>query len=502
MLFTLALLLAAARPNVVFVMADDHAAHAISAYGSRVNETPSLDRLAHEGMTFRNAFVTNSICTPSRAVILTGLYSHRNGVPVFNRFDGSQPTVAKLMQAGGYHTGMIGKWHLGSDPTGFDHWEILPGQGRYQDPILYTANGEKTYTGRYVTDVITDLGIDFIRERPKDRPFFLMLHHKAPHRSWEPDEQHRLMFADRVIPEPPTLWDDYTTRTDALRENQQRVADDLTRRDLKLEPPAGLDPQARNAWLSVEPTEVELVRDGKTTTLSGDALARRKYQRYMQDYLACVQSIDDNVGRLLDFLKENGLDRNTIVVYTSDQGFFLGDHGLYDKRFMYEESLRIPLLVRWPGVVAAGSHTDALVLNLDFSPTFLAAAGLPVPAAMQGRSLVPLLRGATPRDWRDAIYYRYYHDPGDHNTRAHYGVRTARHKLIYYWTKQQWELFDLRADPQELRNLYGQPDQEAVTAELKATLARLRQQFQDDDRFADQQPPEGVDGTVTQLRGN
>ena len=502
MLFTLALLLAAARPNVVFVMADDHAAHAISAYGSRVNETPSLDRLAHEGMTFRNAFVTNSICSPSRAVILTGLYSHRNGVPVFNRFDGSQPTVAKVMQAGGYYTGMIGKWHLGSDPTGFDHWEILPGQGRYQDPILYTANGEKTYTGRYVTDVITDLGIDFIRERPKDRPFFLMLHHKAPHRSWEPDEQHRLMFADRVIPEPPTLWDDYTTRTDALRENRQRVADDLTRRDLKLEPPAGLDPQARNAWLSVEPTEVELVRDGKTTTLSGDALARRKYQRYMQDYLACVQSIDDNVGRLLDFLKENGLDRNTIVVYTSDQGFFLGDHGLYDKRFMYEESLRIPLLVRWPGVVDAGSHADALVLNLDFSPTFLAAAGLPVPAAMQGRSLVPLLRGATPRDWRDAIYYRYYHDPGDHNTRAHYGVRTARHKLIYYWTKQQWELFDLRADPQELRNLYGQPDQEAVTAELKATLARLRQQFQDDDRFADQQPPEGVDGTVTQLRGN
>ena len=229
MLLTLALLLAAARPNVVFVMTDDHAAHAISAYGSRVNQTPNLDRLAHEGMTFRNAFVTNSICTPSRAVILTGLYSHKNGVTVFNRFDGSQPTVAKLMQANGYYTGMIGKWHLGSDPTGFDHWEILPGQGRYVDPILYTANGEKTYTGRYVTDVITDLGIDFIRERPKDRPFFLMLHHKAPHRNWEPDEQHRLMFADRVIPEPPTLWDDYKTRTDALRENQQRVADDMTR---------------------------------------------------------------------------------------------------------------------------------------------------------------------------------------------------------------------------------------------------------------------------------
>ena len=231
----------APRPNVVFVMSDDHAAHAISAYGSRVNETPNLDRLAQEGMLFRNTFATNSICTPSRAAILTGLYSHKNGVPVFNRFDGSQTTVAKLLQAAGYHTGMIGKWHLGSDPTGFDRWEILPGQGVYHDPVLYTATGEKTYSGRYVTDVITDLGIDFIRERPKDRPFFLMLHHKAPHREWTPDEKHRLMFEGRTIPEPPTLWDDYATRTDALHENRQRVADDLTPRDLKREPPAGLE---------------------------------------------------------------------------------------------------------------------------------------------------------------------------------------------------------------------------------------------------------------------
>ena len=248
------------RPNVVFIMADDHAAHAISAYGSRVNQTPNLDRLAREGMLFANAFVTNSICTPSRAAILTGAYSHKNGVPVFNRFDGSQPTVAKLLQAAGYHTGMIGKWHLGSDPTGFDRWEILPGQGVYHDPVLYTATGEKTYSGRYVTDVITDLAIDFIRERPKDRPFFLMLHHKAPHREWTPDERHRRMFEGRAIPEPPTLWDDYATRTDALRENQQRVADDLTRRDLKLEPPPGLEGQEREAWLSVKPTEVALDR--------------------------------------------------------------------------------------------------------------------------------------------------------------------------------------------------------------------------------------------------
>ena len=492
----------APRPNVVFIMADDHAAHAVSAYGSRVNRTPSIDRLAREGMLFRNAFVTNSICTPSRAAILTGAYSHRNGVPVFNRFDGSQATVAKLLQAAGYHTGMIGKWHLGSDPTGFDRWEILPGQGVYNDPLLYTASGERTYTGRYVTDVITDLGIDFIRERPRDRPFFLMLHHKAPHREWTPDESHRRAFAGRTIPEPGTLWDDYATRTDALHENRQRVADDLTRRDLKLTPPPALEGKERAAWLSAKPTEVVLTVDGRTTTLAGEALARWKYQRYMQDYLACVQSIDDNVGRLLDFLKRSGLERDTIVVYTSDQGFFLGDHGLYDKRFMYEESLRMPLLVRWPAAIRAGSRAEAMALNVDFAPTFLEAAGVPIPGSVQGRSLLPLLRGETPADWRTAIYYRYYHDPGDHDTRSHYGVRTATHKLIHFWKKRQWELFDLRKDPAELRSLYGQPGQEAVTAELEATLARLRQELQDDDRFADQQPPAGVDGSVAALRGH
>jgi arylsulfatase A-like enzyme len=464
----------ASRPNILFIMADDHAAHAISAYGSRVNRTPGIDRLAHEGMLFANAFVTNSICTPSRASILTGTYSHRNGVPVFNRFDGSQPTVATLLQAAGYHTGIVGKWHLGSDPVGFDHWEILPGQGIYNDPILYTATGEKTYRGRYVTDVITDLAIEFIRDRPKDRPFFLMCHHKAPHREWTPDERHRQMFEGRAIPEPPTLWDDYATRTDALHENRQRVADDLTRRDLKLEPPPAL---------------------------TGEALSRWKYQRYMQDYLACVQSIDDSVSRLLDFLGQGGLERDTIVVYTSDQGFFLGDHGLYDKRFMYEESLRMPLLVRWPAVVRPGSRTEAMALNVDFAPTLLEAAGLAAPARMQGRSLLPLLRGETPAGWRTAMYYRYYHDPGDHNTRAHYGVRTATHKLIYFWRKGQWELFDLVADPRELRNLYGQPGRESLTAELVATIGRLRSELQDDDRFANEQPPPGVDGPVAVLRG-
>jgi arylsulfatase A-like enzyme len=489
------------RPNIVFIMSDDHAAHAISAYGSRVNQTPNIDRLAREGMRFRNAFATNSICTPSRAVILTGQYSHLNGVPVFNRFDSSRTSVASLLQQGGYHTGMIGKWHLGSDPQGFDKWEILPGQGAYFDPILYTATGEKTYTGRYVTDLLTDLAIDFVRERPKQKPFFLMLHEKAPHRPWEPDDKHRAQFADRWIPEPETLWDSYATRTDAVRENQQRVGADMTRRDLKLPRPPGLTGPDLTAWLAVKPMTVSTTRSGQTVMLDGDNLTRWKYQRYMQDYLAVIQSVDDNIGRLLAFLDQEKLAKNTMVIYTSDQGFFLGDHGMFDKRFMYEESLRMPFLVRWPNGIKAGSQADAMALNVDFAETFLDAAGLKPPADMQGRSLLPVMRGQTPKDWRTSMYYRYYHDPGDHNTRQHYGVRTPTHKLIYYWTKDQWELYDLVRDPVELHNLYGQPGQEAITATLKTELARLKKELKDDDQFSKEQIPNGVDGTVARLRG-
>ena len=491
----------AQRPNIVFIMSDDHAAHAISAYGSRVNQTPNLDRLAREGALLRNVFVTNSICTPSRAAILTGQYSHLNGVTMFNRFDSSRLTVARLLQQGGYHTGMIGKWHLGSDPVGFDTWEILPGQGAYMDPLLYTASGEKTYTGRYVTDVVTDLAIDFLKNRPPNKPFFLMLHHKAPHRPWEPDAKYREQFANRRIPEPETLWDSYETRSDALRENQQRVANDLTNRDLKLPPPAGVVDPELTKWLGAKPMSVTITRNGKEITLTGEPLVRWKYQRYMQDYLATVQSVDDNVGRLLDFLQANGLSRNTMVIYTSDQGFFLGDHGLYDKRFMYEESLRMPFLVRWPAAIKPGTRSDAIGLNVDFAPTFLAAAGLPIPSDMQGRSLLPVLRGPTPADWRSSMYYRYYHDPGDHNTRAHYGVRTRTHKLIHFWNKDQWELFDLANDPFELHNLYGEPGQEALTSSLKAELQRLKQAVKDEDQLANQQLPNGVGGPVAKLRG-
>ena len=483
------------RPNILFIMSDDHAAHAISAYGSRVNVTPNLDRLAKKGMRFDNCFVVNSICSPSRATIITGKYSHLNGVPVFNRFDGSQPTVAKYLQKAGYYTVMLGKWHLGSDPTGFDEWLVLPGQGVYFNPTFIDRTGRHAEQG-YVTDVITDKAIDFLEHRPKDKPFFMMCHEKAPHRPWEPDDKHRAMFANKTIPEPETLRDDYATRTDAIRECTQKVFDDLTRRDLKLVPPEDLKGPERQKWLTVKPTEVEIEVNGTKKILTGAALNAWKYQRYMQDYLACVQSIDDNVGRLLDWLDKNGLSENTIVIYTSDQGFFLGDHGLFDKRFMYEASVRMPFIVRWPSVVKPGTTQDLMTINPDFAPTFMNIAGLATPPDMQGRSLVPLLKGERPADWRASYYYRYYHDPGDHNTRAHYGVRTATHKLIYFWKKDQWEMYDLVHDPDELHNLYNDPSQKEVIAQLKTELYRLKKEVKDDDQFAYKQPPNGVDGAA------
>jgi len=484
---------AAKRPNILFIMTDDHAAHAISCYGSKVNRTPNMDRLATEGIRFDRCFATNSICTPSRATIVTGKYSHKNGVPVFNRFDGSQQTVAKLLQSSGYYTAIVGKWHLGSDPTGFDYWNILPGQGRYNDPILYDKSGSEVYSG-YATDVITDLTIQVLKNRPKDKPFFLMSHHKAPHREWTPDEKHRRMFAGRQIPEPGTLWDDYQGRTDALHEQKQSVFNDLTRLDLKLTPPAGLSQQERQAWLVAKPTEVEIDVDGQKKILTGTELKKWKYQRYMQDYLACVQSVDDNVGRLLDWIDANGLRDNTLVIYTSDQGFFLGDHGLYDKRFMYEPSIKMPFLVRWPGTIKPGSVTTALATNCDFAPTFLDLAGISVPADMQGRSLAPLFRGQRPSDWRDSMYYRYYHDPGHHDTRAHYGVRTDTHKLMYFWRKDQWECYDLVKDPEEMHNMYNDPAAKPVVEKLKQELHRLKKQVEDEDQFSGELPPAGVDG--------
>jgi arylsulfatase A-like enzyme len=445
-------------------MSDDHAAHAISAYGSKINKTPNIDRIGAEGMRFSNCFVTNSICTPSRAAILTGKYAHVNGVPVFNKFDGSQPHLAKHLQQAGYHTAIIGKWHLGSDPTGFDVWNILPGQGLYHDPVFLTP-GKRTKHKGYCTDLTTDFAIDVIEKRPKDKPFFVMCHHKAPHRPWDPDEKHAKQFENVVVPEPETFNDDYASRSDAAKEATMRIDRDLTQRDVKHMPPAGL---------------------------MGMALKKWKYQRYMRDYLACVASVDDNVGRILDYLEKNGLAENTIVVYTSDQGFFLGDHNWYDKRFMYEESLRMPFLVRWPKQIKAGTVSERMIINVDFAPTLLAAAGEKVPADMQGRSFLPLLQGQSVADWRTAMYYRYYHYPMHHRVQPHYGIRTEKQKLIYFNKLDQWELFDLEKDPRELRNVYADPAYAETVKQLKQRLEQVKKEVKDNDRFADALPKDDV----------
>ena len=454
------------RPNILYIMADDHAAHAISAYGSKLIQTPNIDRIGRDGMRFTNCFATNSICTPSRAAILTGKYAHINGVPVFNRFDGTQPTLAKYLQKAGYHTGMIGKWHLGSDPTGFDFWNILPGQGLYFDPVFITSEGRKKHTG-YCTDLITDFSIDFMKNRPKDQPFFLMCHHKAPHRPWQPDEKHAEKWENVQVPEPATFDDDYTGKSDAAREATMRIDKHLTPTDLKKEPPKGL-------------SEVEL--------------KKWKYQRYMRDYLACIDSMDDNVGRLLDYLEKNGLAENTIVVYTSDQGFFLGDHNWFDKRFMYEESLRMPFLVKWPNRIKAGSVNDGMILNVDFAPTLLAVAGEKVPEDIQGRSFLPLLKGEKPKDWRTSMYYRYYHYPMHHAVQPHYGIRTEHYKLIFFNKIDQWELYDLEKDPKEMKNAYADLAYANTIEKLKEEMYRLKKELKDEDRFENELPKDDVDG--------
>ena len=466
-------------PNIIFIFSDDHAKAAISAYGSKVNSTPNIDRIANGGARFTNSFVTNSICTPSRATLLTGQYSHLNGVPVFNSFEGGRDHVAKHLQAGGYHTGIIGKWHLGSDPTGFDRWIVLPGQGGYWDPA-FLVNGRKMTIKGHCTDITTDLGIEWLETRPKDKPFFLMLHQKAPHRKWQPAERHIEMFKDKEFPEPATLLDDYATRPAALPENRQTITRDLIPNDLKQTPPAGLE---------------------------GEALVKWKYQRYMQDYIACVQGVDDGVGKVLDYLDSTGLSKNTIVIYSADNGWYMGELGLYDKRFMYEPGLHVPLLACGPGI-KAGSLPDQFVANIDLAPTFLDLAGLPVPTSMQGRSLAPLLRGESPADWRKTVYYRYYHSPGHHNTAAHYGVRTATHKLIHYWQKDAYEMFDLTKDPTEQHNLLfdpaeaRQPEIAAKFEELKTEISRLQKEYKDDGQYADPKtwPKGSADGPFNKYK--
>jgi arylsulfatase A-like enzyme len=428
-------------------------------------------------MLFSNAFVTNSICGPSRAVILTGKHSHRNGF--YNNewggeFDGSQQTFPKLLQTAGYQTALIGKWHLYSEPTGFDHWSILPDQGQYYNPKFITPAGEVRIPG-YVTDVITDQTLEWLSEgRNPGQPFMLMYQHKAPHREWSPGPEQLHLYENVDIAEPPTLFDDHAGRAGALPEVEMSIADDLTNMDLKLNPPFSLNDEQRIPWDAAYGPRNKAFEEAQ---LEGKDLTRWKYQRYAKDYLRTVASIDDNLGRVLDYLDESGLADNTIVIYSSDQGFFIGEHGWYDKRWMYEESLRIPLVVRWPGQVAPGSRSDALVQNLDFAQTLLDIAGVSAPADMQGRSLKPLLQGGEAGPWRQGIYYQFYENPGWAFVPRHYGIRTRTHKLIHYYRKGIWELFDLESDPDELDNLYGRAGYERLTQELKSQLDQLRQDY-------------------------
>lgn len=467
------------RPNILFVMSDDHAAHAVSAYGSKINHTPNIDRLATQGMLFRNYFVTNSICGPVRAVILTGKYSHKNGfLRNGNRFDGSQQTFPKLLKQAGYQTAIIGKWHLTSDPTGFDHWHILIGQGPYYNPTMI-ANGRRVQHTGYTTDITADLVLQWLSEgRDPSKPFMLMYHNKAPHRNWQPGPNHLTTYDDVEIPEPDTLFDDWSGKGSAAKAQEMTIDRHLTPRDLKLLEPDGLTAEQLAAWNEAyRPKNVAL----EQANLQGRDLWRWKYQRYIKDYLRCVASVDDNLGRVLDYLDHSGLAENTVVIYTSDQGFYLGDHNWYDKRWMYEPSLRSPFLVRWPGVVKPGSVSSEMVLDVDLAETFLDIAGAAVPADMQGRSIKPLLAGQPPSDWRTSMYYHYYEFPGAHSVQKHYGVRTDRYKLIHFYDLDEWELYDLETDPKEMRNAYGDPARAQIAQQMKGELARLRRQLDVDD---------------------
>jgi arylsulfatase A-like enzyme len=480
-------LAAAERPNILFIFSDDHAYQAVSCYDGTLNRTPNIDRIANEGMRFDRCYVTNSLCGPSRACILTGKYSHKNGFydNTHSTFDGSQVTFPKLLRQAGYQTAIVGKWHLVSDPTGFEFWDILPGQGQYYRPDFISPTGRRSVPG-YVTSIITDQALDWLEhKRDPQRPFALMVQHKAPHRPWEPAA---VKLADREgekIPEPPTLLDDFAHRGTAAHKADMRIGQMSPPTDVKLWEKNSkartlllnrMSDSDRAAWEKLVDPRLETFRAANP---QGVDRTRWFYQLYMKDYLRCVESVDDSVGQLLKYLDDSGLAKNTIVVYASDQGFYLGEHGWFDKRFMYEESLRTPLVIRWPGVVQPGSVEGHIVSNVDFAPTFLEAAGVAVPHDIQGRSISPILHGEPPADWRKAFYYHFYEDnDGGHHVAKHEGVTNGRAKLIHFYTLNEWELYDLEKDPHELVSVYGQPGYAQVQAELTAELARLRTELQ------------------------
>lgn len=469
-------------PNILFIFSDDLTNQALSCYGEKrqLLNTPNMDRIAREGMRFDRCLVPNSICGPSRATVQTGKYSHLNGFynNTNSRFDSSQTTFPKLLQKAGYSTAVVGKWHLISDPVGYDYWHILPGQGVYYNPPMIRM-GEKINHQGYTTDVITDLSIDWLKNRDKSKPFMLMTQHKAPHREWAPALRHLGFDKDRKYPEPETLFDKYEGRSKAISDHDMGIDRTFTDTDAKLKAPPQLTPEERKQWDAYyEPRNDEF----RKANLSGEELVRWRYNRYMHDYLACVKAVDENVGRLLDYLEQEGLAENTLVICTSDQGFYLGEHGWFDKRWILEESLRTPMVARWPGKTPAGSVCKEIVSLLDVAETMLDVAGLEIPADMQGRSLLPILAGQAPADWRKSFYYHYYEYPVPHRVRPHYGVVTDRYKLVHYYKPDvdDWELLDRQADPLEVKNYYKDPAYADTVKQLHAELIRLRKEVKEE----------------------
>ncbi len=489
------------RPNILFIFTDDHAPHAIGAYNGwlkSVNPTPVIDRLAAQGMVFENSFCTNSICGPSRAVIQTGKHSHKNGfMNNGNSFDWNQQTFPKLLQKAGYQTAIYGKSHLKGKPQGYDDWKVLPGQGLYYNPDFITPEGTITIEG-YCTDIVTDMGIDYLKsQRDPKKPFLLMVQHKAPHRCWMPALRHLDLYDDIKIPEPATLFDRWEDNAFAARQQELEIdrhmhlnfdlfvdlTPDFANSNVRTDKSAWQNlkrftPEQLKAWRAAYGPKDAAFHEAK---LSGDALVRWKFQRYAKNYLRCVRGVDENIGRLLKTLDELKLADNTIVIYCSDQGFYIGDHGWYDKRWMYEESLKMPFIIKWPGVVKPGSRNQKLIQNLDYAPTFLDIAKAPIPGDMQGVSLLPLLEGKSPENWRTAIYYHYYEYPSVHMIPRHFGIRTERFKLMkFYQFGEEWEFYDLDNDPDELNNQFNNPEYAKTIAEVKDQLAALQKHYQDD----------------------
>lgn len=487
------------RPNIIYIMSDDHDAGAISAYDKRFIQTPHIDRIAKEGIRFNRCFVGNSICSPARATLLTGQHSHKNGVKDnFTRFDSSRITFPKLLQQSGYQTALVGKWHLHSYPTGFDYWKILPGMGQYFDTRIINMNGDTTVEKGYATDVITNEALQWLDRRDTSKPFVLLLHHKAPHRYFLPSLKYLQLFHTKKFPEPATLHADTTGRGSAWRTQTMSILRDMRLcSDLKVDPvylqDESLQPDsAEIAYYNAimiripepERSQIKAIYAERGKQLQqqkprGRALLKLKYQWYMQDYMACIASIDENIGRVLDYLDEKGMAQNTVVMYTSDQGFYLGENGWFDKRFMYDVSMSTPLVMRWPGHIPANSVTNVLAQNIDFAPTILDITQTSIPGFMQGKSLVPVVTGKQKTLNRPYLYYHYYEFGKDHTVLPHLGIRGERYKLIYFYTVNEWELYDLKKDKEELHNLINSPKHQTLVQQLKVELNKLRDQYDD-----------------------